>query len=59
MKAYKGIFFECFSPMAGAKTASATFETPYGYLVHFWGGLNYEGHKSYFDQILSTIEFLD
>jgi len=56
---YPGIFFETISPMSGTKTSNATFETPYGYLVHFWGALNYEGHKSYYNQILSTVKFID
>ncbi|OQA93273.1 MAG: hypothetical protein BWY24_00564 [Microgenomates group bacterium ADurb.Bin219] len=55
----EGLFFELKSSMTDSLVGVATFKLPQGSLVHFWGGLNYEGNKNYFDQILSTFKFLD
>lgn len=52
---YKGIFYETKS--WGITSGTAVFKTPGISLIHFIGGLNYEGNKKTFNQILSSFKF--
>lgn len=55
----KGWFYEIKDEMSGLRTGSVHIENPKGGIIHLWGGLNYEGNKETFDQILATFKFLD
>lgn len=52
-----GVYFEEKDSLSGTLVGGVTFQTPQKQLAHFFGGLNYEGNKELFDQILSTFRF--
>jgi hypothetical protein len=54
-----GIYYETKDALGGSKVGGAIFKSPDNDLVFFFGGLNFQGNKQVFDQILSTFKFLN
>lgn len=54
----KGVYYEVKDNLSGITVGNTVFNDPNGRLVFFFGGLNFEGNRQVFNQILSTFKFL-